>query len=82
MFEIIVLFVSFILLVYIIALLIRAFANKNHICPICKQKVGMNSIKTRDNRVVCLKCCKKAGIQLHNTESYHTLEEIKEMLRL
>lgn len=40
----------------------------------------MNSIITKDKRVVCLKCCKKAGVQLHNTNSFQTLKEIKEML--
>ena len=80
MFEIIVIGIAVVVLAYLIALLIRAFANRNHICPLCKKKIGMNSIITKDKRVVCLKCCKKAGVQLHNTNSFQTLKEIKEMI--
>ena len=80
MFEIIVIGIA-VVLAYLIALLIRAFANRNHICPLCKKKIGMNSIITKDKRVVCLKCCKKAGVQLHNTNSFQTLEEIRDMLK-
>ena len=53
MFEFIIL-IGIVALVYIFALLMRAFANKNNICPLCKQKIGMNSIITSDKRVDCL----------------------------
>ncbi len=79
MFEFIIL-IGIVALVYIFALLMRAFANKNNICPLCKQKIGMNSIITSDKRVVCLKCCRKAGIKLHNTRAFYTVEEIKNIL--
>ena len=38
MFEIIVIGIAVVVLAYLIALLIRAFANRNHICPLCKKK--------------------------------------------
>lgn len=63
-----------------IGLFARAIAQKNNICPLCNKKVGMNSIVTRDKRVVCLNCCRKAGVQLHNTKCSHSLSEIQNIL--